>query len=352
MAQSQRRRTNQGRLANESALEFRVLPAGNVTVTQDNHGDFVILGDKNANILDVIQTPEGVQLIGTGTLINGSTAPYQLSFSVVVTASLKINLQGGNDRFSMNNIQVTGAVFVAPSAGNDRTEIIGCQILPVNETHSSLRIGVPLFSNDKVKDDAGDDVCIVRNSILRGINGSQGAGSDIFLMFGDVITNTGVSMSQGSGNDYLGLSQVTMSDPILGGLQFEMGSGNDMVKLLQVDLAYAYELNPGGASGAGTDLIYVDSIQTRRTDTPSVFALEGSSDRVTVLNSTFAGFVHLGAGTFYGTKPEAGNHFNFPSGSGYLLHSAEANAPQSLLVSDPFIKKYFASMLAKVATLS
>lgn len=259
------------------ALESRQLLAGNVTLSFTG-GTLKLTGDNSANEVTVSQSVGGLQIQAlNGTKLNGVVNGTQTIANPTLT---EINLQGGNDKLSMNGY-VGGIVAALMGSGNDvvrMTSVVneGSILFDLGSgndfwtTFGSLATPNQVGGNLTVRGNSGNDsiglqrVLAAGNLTLTGDNGVDqvavfdsivdgtssidlGNGNDFMLLLRSRFTGT-ASILGNTGNDVLG----SQSGDFRAATTFDLGNGND--SLLMDQNLFAANLSRIG--GNGTDLAY------------------------------------------------------------------------------------------------
>ena len=110
-------------------LEQRTLLTGNVTAAF-SHGDLVLRGDDADNVVAIVN--EGGNLVirgSSGTTVNGSSGDFvAIVGSSRIHDDLRVDLRGGNDTLSMQDIQIGDDARIWTGDGHDSLALAGIQI--------------------------------------------------------------------------------------------------------------------------------------------------------------------------------------------------------------------------------
>jgi hypothetical protein len=254
-------------------LENRMLMAGNVAVSVQNHA-LVVTGDNNDNAIEIEQVGNGqYEILGTNTTINGKLTPQTFSG---VTGDFNINLGGGYDILSIVAHQGSPVItlpgnlkVMCSGSGNivvDRVSILGgVSISAGSLSHVSFSdsgIGSPSFNfgENDCSINLGDssyvyfDYTPVQRDFTVNMNIS-GNGSDSVVFDGAPV---GRNLTIQTGN---GIDQVEVNEASVGKkLTIQTGGGNDMVTLgewANYD-GYGNFVSVNSQYGMSADQIYVD----------------------------------------------------------------------------------------------
>ncbi len=199
-------------------LETRTLMAGNVTAAVVG-GNLTITGDSSPNVISLHEIGDTGQWRITGgikTAINGNldslvTAP--------VTGDITIDLNGGNDRLTVQNGNIPGNLTVTMGDGNDAA------------TLANLEIGTYLH----FEGNAGNDKLGVRNVAVSDPTFSyyssidMNDGNDTALI--NHLSDQDLSLSMGTGADHLMMANSTFLGGPTEGLHIQTGGGGDVTRL-------------------------------------------------------------------------------------------------------------------------
>ncbi len=224
-------------------LEPRVLPAGNVTVSNTNGSTVSLLGDGANNSIRVFSDANKVYVQGIGTTVNGLIGPVRIDdlFPQTGNQTLLVDLGSGNDtlEYSVSSEDQwflgPNNLYVAGNAGNDTTTIraFGFNIFDYGaggtDTGNDTLLFEGIRGNNEMQIDmgAGNDKLTFRNvGMMFGPTIRGGAGNDE-THFINYTSLTGINYGGGgtdSGNDLLTLTSCSMAD-----MQLDLGQGNDRV---------------------------------------------------------------------------------------------------------------------------
>ncbi|GBD36701.1 hypothetical protein HRbin36_01829 [bacterium HR36] len=215
-------------------LEDRCVPAGTVTISGWGPGNINLVGDAQANDIDVNGSGASSITItanGTTTLALGSipaswvssSSPSQVIINLpspLVLGQLFIDLKAGDDRVGVFGVSAAGSILILPGDGNDKVIMGG---------------------------DATQKALVIRETL-----------GDDFVQLDNVRAHDPSLISLNLGNDKLqiaGAGTVFDSD-----LSILMGAGSDFVRfipgtsLIQGNLL----IDTSAASGDGGDTVLVD----------------------------------------------------------------------------------------------
>jgi hypothetical protein len=181
---------------------------GDVAVRIDIEGDLVVIGDAEANGIELwgYKGPPQEVRARTGTTINGGPGPFVLP---PLRGRIVVDLGSGDDRLDSTLRFPVGSVV---SMGDGADEV---------------RLG-DIFGPDlRVDLGAGDDALIVDDSGFGRLLVDAGSGNDVVTFFFSGADNLAVRM--GDGNDFLWLSHGYFDETVtlLGGL------GRDALALIE-----------------------------------------------------------------------------------------------------------------------
>ena len=232
-------------------LERRCMLAGNVSATINASGDLLIRGDAADNELRItIDTVGNVDLVA----LDGTTS-FDLGNLLTsrMTGDVRVDTRGGSDRVelvSLNGPPPVDNVVIRTGAGNDRVR------MDVFDASGSISLNMA----------GGNDVFVVREVVSSGLQVQTGTGADSLdlvtffpeefdanLGAGDdefLIEETSgkLRLNSGSGNDFIGLTDITGFDAVV-----RTGGGGD-----SLDLEYVNGIRINIATGAGIDDMIVE----------------------------------------------------------------------------------------------
>jgi len=186
-------------------LETRDTPSGTVTTTFAG-GVLTLTGDDDSNVIQLLQTPTGINVAGIGTTIDGDTAFTNVK-------SVKAVMKGGNDEISTGPI---GPITLTAGANIDLGD--------GNNTLVLTTIGVITLGSLTVKAGDGDDSITVSG------------------LLGSKVTGT-ASFDLKAGDTDLHMTNLEVAG--IGGFKFNATDGADSVTLTRVTVTKAATISTG-----------------------------------------------------------------------------------------------------------
>ena len=260
-------------------LERRTLLTGNVTAAF-SHGDLVLRGDDADNSVAILNDGGNLVVRGSsGTTINGSSADFVAIVGAThIHDDLRIDLRGGNDTLSLQNVQVGDDVRLRSGSGNDNIAMADSQIGDDLRVDTSDGNDTVLVQNLNVGDDThistgsgSDQVRVSSTSVDDDLRIRSASGDDAIIVsacdVGDDhtirsgsgddtinVTSTNIAddlrVSTSSGRDALVFDQIAVSDDS----KFRSGTGDDSVVVTDSQLADDLSVS----TSSGDDFVFVD----------------------------------------------------------------------------------------------
>jgi hypothetical protein len=241
------------------ALESRVVLDGSVTAFLNGAGDLIVQGDDAGNSVRIDRSAgpgSPIQVSGgADTAINGVLGGTAVIGSVL---NIDVRLGGGNDRISVDAVDVPGAVLMVLGDGDDSADFhgrLGAVEVRGGDGNDDIDLssGVEVFGYARIQGGEGDDyIAIMFTPILGQLDINAGGGSNILRLF-SVQVDEGVTIQTGEGDDNVALDFVIVQ----GDTMIKLGAGDDDLRLdtLAVQGDTLIKL------GAGDDSLYLrDSV--------------------------------------------------------------------------------------------
>lgn len=261
-----RRRTRRSRYRLHSVavelLERRTLLTGNVTAAY-SHGDLVLRGDNADNSVAILNDGGNLVIRGSsGTTINGSSDDFVAIMSATnIHDDLRVNLRGGNNTLSLQNVQVGDDVHMRSGRGNDTITIADSQI----------------DDNLLINTAEGNDTVVVQNlNVSEDTRISTGAGSDQVRVSVTRVDDD-LRIRSASGDDAIIVSACEIGDDYT----IHSGSGDDTINVASTNLSDDLRVS----TSSGSDVLVFDEIAVG--DDSNIRSGKGD-DSVVVINSQLA----------------------------------------------------------------
>jgi hypothetical protein len=221
-------------------LEGRWVPAGNVTATVD-HGDLVVTGDAESNNVEIIQTAEGIQVIGDfGTTVNGGA-----SFTAVgVTKDVVVSLGDGDDTLGMA-LNVPRDLTIVLGAGGNVVNFGGFLDAPVVPVTNGVVVGRDLVIS---AGSGANTLLIFESQVGRKTEINLGDGGNFMLVFHTTFGGK-TEVTSGAGMDSFEIDSSTF----VGKTEINTGAGDDTLTLTGCTFQSKTELNGGDGFDALTN---------------------------------------------------------------------------------------------------
>lgn len=308
-------------------LEGREVPAGTVTVLGHGTDDITITGDNLANDIQISMNNNGIQIQANGTttltldpntpggwIVTNTTTLIVLNpngtNNLPTLGNLLVNMNQGNDKVSVLQIQTSGNAIFLMGDGDDKLNIAASDIggnLIIRET----------FGNDLVVMDAvtvngdsyvyltqGNDKCFITSSnFMNDLIINTAGGQDVVRFIpGTVQVNQNLGIYTGGGNDKVIVDNGTSGAATLvvnGNTVIRTHGGDDLV-LFGILGATGATVNLKATlihTGAGNDKIYMrDAIMSLL-----IALLDSGDDQV--INNWGADNVTVGFGSLLDGGP-------------------------------------------------
>jgi len=261
-----RRRTQRSRYRLHSVavelLERRTLLTGNVTAAY-SHGDLVLRGDNADNSVAILNDAGNLVIRGSnGTTINGSSDDFVAIMSATnIHDDLWVNLRGGNNTLSLQNVQVGDDVHMRSGRGNDT--------ITIADSH--------IDDNLLINTAKGNDTVVVQNlNVSEDIRISTGAGSDQVRVSVTRVDDD-LRIRSASGDDAIIVSACEIGDDYT----IHSGSGDDTINVASTILSDDLRVS----TSSGSDVLVFDEIAVG--DDSKIRSGKGD-DSVVVINSQLA----------------------------------------------------------------
>jgi hypothetical protein len=218
-----------------------------VIVTVNSEGKLIIEGTNDNDIVTITGIPPGVA--GSGMYLvttKQGVQPQQTQTVSGVTGDICVNLRGGNDQLTMNNVYVNGSIIIEMESGNDTVTLGDLDVVSSSED-LEVNLGT------------GNDELNGRRNFIGGDQTLVGGDGD------DTFTFEGIA------------SPFTLGTSAAGNANWVTGEGNDTVTVLYAFIAGAFAIDLGGGTdsldifgsaasgnvvflgGAGSDTLTVDT---------------------------------------------------------------------------------------------
>lgn len=228
------------RAGTASALESRVLLAGNVKVSLSAAGALTITGDAKANAITVVDNGNKITITEAGGgKINGKNAP--ITYATADVLSIKISGAGGSDKILVDSLTATtGNLTIDLGAG-----------------HDSLRIRRSFVGGKlKVTGGAGNDqVGVEGTQLLHDVTVDTGAGKDRIGVINSTFNGTMFAdTGTGAQGEIVDVRDSTFVDNVM----LKTQGGKDQITSINNNFLSNLLVN----GGRGKDTLSIDALTT------------------------------------------------------------------------------------------
>ena len=336
-------------------LERRTLLTGNVTAAF-SHGDLVLRGDDADNSVAILNDGGNLVVRGSSeTTINGSSADFVAIVGATnIHDDLWIDLRGGNDTLSLQDVQVGDDVRMRSGSGNDTLSLQDVQVgddvrmrsgsgndniamadsqigddlridtsdgndtvvvLNLNvsdDTHIStgsdsdlVRVSASSVDDDlRIRSASGDDAIIVIACEIGDDHTIHSGSDDDTINVASTNVSDDLQVSTSSGRDALVFDQIAVSDDS----KIRSGTGDDSVVVKDSQLADDLSVSTSG----GDDFVFIDptvvgdDVKVKTGNENDTIVLSGAnvfSDRTRIFGGSGTNLVDVDASNQFASDP-------------------------------------------------